>query len=53
MIEKTDSEIKILTNLVLEVVKSNADLQKQMMEVCKMNGTKISKAVQIDKAYKC
>jgi hypothetical protein len=39
IIEKTDSEIKILTNLVLEVVKSNADLQKQMMEVCKMNGT--------------
>ena len=26
---------KILTNLVLEVVKSNTDLQKQMLEVCK------------------
>ncbi len=33
--ESTESDIKLLTNLVLEVVKSNADLQKQMIEVCK------------------
>ena len=34
-IEPSESDIKILTNLVLEVVKSNADLQKQMLDVCK------------------
>jgi len=33
--EPSESDIKILTNLVLEVVKSNADLQKQMIDVCK------------------
>ena len=33
--EQTENEIKILTSLVLELVKSNTDLQKQMMEVCK------------------
>ena len=41
----TDSEIKILTNLVLEVVKSNTDLQKQMLELYKngnSNNTVIS-----------
>jgi hypothetical protein len=39
--EPSEKEFKILTNLVLEVVKSNADLQrqthemqKQMMEIC-------------------
>jgi len=32
--EKSESEIKMLTNLILEVVKSNADLQKQVMDVC-------------------
>jgi hypothetical protein len=32
-----DNEIKTLTNLVLELVKSNTDLQKQMMDVCKNN----------------
>jgi hypothetical protein len=36
---KTDDEIKLLTNLVLEVVKSNADLQKQLMDVCKNSNT--------------
>ncbi len=34
-IQPSESDVKILTNLVLEVVKSNADLQKQMLEVCK------------------
>jgi hypothetical protein len=37
-----ESEIKILTNLVLEVVKSNADLQKQMLEVCKNSASTIN-----------
>ena len=36
---KSDDEIKLLTNLVLEVVKSNADLQKQLMDVCKNSNT--------------
>ena len=36
---KSDDEIKLLTNLVLEVVKSNADLQKQLMDVCKNSTT--------------
>jgi hypothetical protein len=30
-----DNEIKILTNLVMDLVKSNMELQKQMMEICK------------------
>jgi hypothetical protein len=33
------NEIKVLTNLVLELVKSNTSLQTQMMEVCKTNST--------------
>jgi hypothetical protein len=33
--EKSEPELKMLTNLILELVKSNTDLQKQMMEVCK------------------
>ena len=33
--EHSENEIKILTNLVMELVKSNTDLQKQMMDVCK------------------
>ena len=36
---KSEDEIKLLTNLVLEVVKSNADLQKQLMDVCKNSTT--------------
>ena len=35
----SDSEIKLLTNLVLEVVKSNTDLQKQMLELYKNGNT--------------
>jgi len=37
--EHSESELKILTNLVLEVFKSNSDLQKQMVEVCKNSNT--------------
>ena len=34
VVDSSSNEIKLLTNLVLELVKSNTDLQKQMMEVC-------------------
>jgi len=37
--EHSESDIKILTSLVLELVKSNADLQKQMLEICKINNS--------------
>ena len=44
--DASNNEIKILTNLVLELVKSNSDLQKQMLDVCKniqpANSTTIS-----------
>ena len=42
--EPTANEIKILTNLVLEVVKSNSEMQKQMMEMYKQGagGTQIN-----------
>ncbi len=38
IIDSSANEVSVLTNLVLELVKSNGDLQKQMLEVCK-NGT--------------
>ena len=38
----TETEYKMLTSLMLEMVKSNTDLQKQMMEVCKINMTTIN-----------
>jgi hypothetical protein len=38
----TETEYKMLTNLMLEMVKSNTELQKQMMEVCKINTTTIN-----------
>jgi hypothetical protein len=38
----SENDINILTNLVLEVVKSNANLQKQMMEVCKNTNSTIN-----------
>jgi len=40
--EKSASDIKKLTNLVLELVKSNSDLQKQMMEVCKNSNMSVT-----------
>jgi hypothetical protein len=36
-VDHSDSDIKVLTDLVIELVKSNTDLQKQMSEVCKNN----------------
>jgi len=33
--DSSSNEIKVLTSLVLELVKSNTDLQKQMIDVCK------------------
>jgi hypothetical protein len=35
ILDASANEIKVLTNLVLELVKSNTELQKQMLEVCK------------------
>ena len=42
-LENSEPEMKMLTSLMLEMIKSNADLQKQMMEVCKngINNTSI------------
>jgi uncharacterized protein YxeA len=34
MVDSSSNEIKILTNLVIELVKSNNELQKQMIDVC-------------------
>ena len=48
--EKSDDEIKILTNLVLEVVKSNTDLQKQLMDVYK-NGNVTNNSHNINHSY--
>jgi hypothetical protein len=33
--DSSANEIKVLTNIVLELVKSNTDLQKQVLDVCK------------------
>ena len=35
VLDSSANEIKMLTNLVLELVKSNTELQKQMLDVCK------------------
>ena len=42
-VEKSEPDMKMLTTLILDLVKSNTDLQKQMMEVCKngINNTSI------------
>jgi hypothetical protein len=37
--EETPQEITNLSNIVIELIKSNTDLQKQMMEVCKNTNT--------------
>jgi hypothetical protein len=42
VIEKPENDIKMLTTLVLDLVKSNSDLQKQMMEVCKNSNMSIT-----------
>ena len=41
MVDLSSNEIKVLTDLVLELVKSNNDLQKQMLEMCKNNNNTI------------
>ena len=38
----SENEVKVLTNLVLEIVKSNQQLQQQMLEVCKNSNTTIN-----------
>ena len=35
LVDSSNNEFKMLTSLVLELVKSNTELQKQMLEVCK------------------
>ena len=35
IIESSENEVSILTNLMFEMVKSNGELQKQMLELCK------------------
>ena len=49
VVDESSTEIKVLTNLVLEMVKSNNELQKQntelqqkVLEVCKNNNTNMS-----------
>jgi hypothetical protein len=37
IVDSSSNEIKVLTDLVLELVKSNNDLQKQVLEMCKNN----------------
>jgi hypothetical protein len=41
-INTNETEYKMLTALMLEMVKSNSELQKQMLEVCKINTTTIN-----------
>jgi hypothetical protein len=38
IINSSTNEVSVLTNIMIELVKSNGDLQKQMLEVCK-NGS--------------
>ena len=40
IIDSSLNEIKVLTDLVLELVKSNNELQKQVLEICKNNNHK-------------
>jgi hypothetical protein len=39
--EQSDPDMKILANLMIEMMKNNSDLQKQMLEVCKIGKTNI------------
>ena len=39
--EKPENDIKMLTNIVLELVKTNTEFQKKMMEVCQISNTSI------------
>ena len=35
IVDTSSNDVKLLTGLVVELVKSNSDLQKQMLEICK------------------
>ena len=35
-IDPSSNDVKLLTGLVVELVKSNSDLQKQVLEICQM-----------------
>jgi len=41
IIDASANEVKSLTNIVLELVKSNNDIQKQMLNMCEKNQTNI------------
>jgi hypothetical protein len=41
--KKIEDESKMLSNIVMELIKSNTDLQKQMMEVCKNSNNTVIK----------
>ena len=47
VVDSSSNEISVLTNLMVEMVKSNEDLQKQMLEVCK-NSTTINNSNNIN-----
>ena len=42
IIDSSTNEINVLTNLVLELVKSNSNLQEQMLEVCKNSNNTVN-----------
>jgi hypothetical protein len=39
IVDLSSNEISVLTNLMVEMIKSNENLQKQMLEVCKNNSS--------------
>ena len=41
-LDNSEFELKSLSNLVIELIKSNQELQKQVLEVCKTNSTNIN-----------
>uniref|UniRef100_A0A6C0IHX4 C2H2-type domain-containing protein n=1 Tax=viral metagenome TaxID=1070528 RepID=A0A6C0IHX4_9ZZZZ len=42
IIEKSSEDVTVLTSLVMELIKSNSDLQKQLVDVCKNNNNTIN-----------
>ena len=42
IVDGSENEVKSLTTIILELVKSNNDLQKQVLEICKNNNTIIN-----------
>ena len=48
ILDASSNEVVVLTNLILELVKSNGDLQKQVLEVCKNGTTNINNSNNIN-----